>query len=216
MLTLKRGAIVAWKFAQKFPEMTTKLTIINVPHPAAFGWLFESKKWDIIQTQAKKSWYILFFQLPSPLPEFRFARNDYATLKSIHIPLAKKKIVSSKMLDRYVQAYSEPNAVHSMMNYYRALISGKVVTRIMSLFNPDPLVEKYVADDKVAITKPTMIIWGTADVALEFELAKLSYEKGVSEDVKRASRFVPVEGAAHFVTNDRSEEVCKLLTEFLQ
>src|SRR5688500_15567472 len=108
------------------------------------------------------------------------------------------------MLDRYVQAYKEPGALRAMMNYYRAYFTGRVVAA-MGLFKPNPLVEKYIADDKESIKKPTMIIWGKDDVALEFEVANLSWEKGVSENVKSESKFVPLEGASHFVTNDKPE-----------
>jgi pimeloyl-ACP methyl ester carboxylesterase len=210
------GAIVAWKFAQKFPESIKKLTVMNVPHPGAISWLLKSQKWDIIKKQAKKSWYIFFFQLPYPLPEFRFSRHDYATLKAVHIPLGRKKIISAKMLQRYVQAYSEPGAITAMMNYYRAMLTGRVITSIVRLFSDTPMVNQYIAPDDEPIKKPTMIIWGVNDLAIEFEAAKLSWEKGISEEVKSESSFVPFEDAGHFITNEKSEQVNKLLEEFLQ
>lgn len=67
------GAIVAWKLAQKFPQSVMKLVIMNVPHPAALKWLLSTSKWEVIMNQLKKSWYIFYFQLPWPIPEYHFS-----------------------------------------------------------------------------------------------------------------------------------------------
>ncbi len=210
------GAIVAWKFAQTFPEMTKKLVVLNVPHPGAVSWLVEEKKWEVVQAQALKSWYIFFFQLPFPLPELRFYRNDFSTLRAVHIPLGRKKIISTKILDRYIQAYNEPGGLTAMMNYYRAFITGKLIMAVKRLFVRDYFAEKYYAsDDKLAIKSPTMIIWGKDDIAIEFEAARVSWERGVSEEGKKHGKFVPLEGVSHFVPNDSSDKVNELLEEFL-
>jgi pimeloyl-ACP methyl ester carboxylesterase len=62
-----RGAIVAWEFAMKFPESVGKLVVMNGPTMAA------SEKTASLD-QLVRSWYVMVFQLPSPLPEHRFLK----------------------------------------------------------------------------------------------------------------------------------------------
>src|SRR3954449_2631161 len=59
------GAAVAWQFAMAYPALLERLVIMNAPHPARF--LRALRTWR----QARKSWYMFFFQLPW-LPESRF------------------------------------------------------------------------------------------------------------------------------------------------
>ncbi|MDB2647288.1 alpha/beta fold hydrolase [Pseudomonadales bacterium] len=62
------GAVIAWQFALRKRLPLEKLIICNVPHPQAmsdaFGW-----------EQLKKSWYVLFFQIPK-LPEKLLGKDD--------------------------------------------------------------------------------------------------------------------------------------------
>ena len=52
------GGAIAWKVASAYPELVERLVILNAPHPAAF------KRELRTFTQLRKSWYMLFFQLP--------------------------------------------------------------------------------------------------------------------------------------------------------
>jgi pimeloyl-ACP methyl ester carboxylesterase len=61
------GASVAWYLSGHHPERVRSLTALSVPHPAAFAAAMSHS------TQALRSWYMLFFQLPV-LPELIFDR----------------------------------------------------------------------------------------------------------------------------------------------
>ncbi|KAL0480356.1 yfhM [Acrasis kona] len=207
------GAIVAWRFAQTHPGSIKKLTIINVPHPAAAGLLVKHGSWSQVFSQMWKSWYIAFFQLPNPLPEYRFTNNNYSTLKAALRDLTSSGKISELELQRYVQGWSEPGAVTSMMNYYRGFLMGNLYGTIKDkLFSTNTYSLPPTTD---TIKKPTMLIWGEQDLALEFALAGLSYDYGVDESVKSQSRFVPLAGVSHFATNDAPERVNELLLEYL-
>ena len=66
------GAVIAWQFALRKRLPLAKLIICNVPHPQAmsdaFGW-----------EQLKKSWYVLFFQIPR-LPERLLGKDGAAAI----------------------------------------------------------------------------------------------------------------------------------------
>ena len=64
------GGIVAWMLAYQYPERLQRLSIFNVPHPIVMRRFLQH---DF--EQMRRSWYVLFFQLPW-LPEIGMrARN---------------------------------------------------------------------------------------------------------------------------------------------
>lgn len=65
------GAAVAWWVANKFPERLERLLILNVPHHAVMQRALQGNF-----SQMRKSWYILFFQLPW-LPEAIISKKNW-------------------------------------------------------------------------------------------------------------------------------------------
>src|SRR5512145_875022 len=53
------GAAVAWRVANQYPERLQRLVVMNVPHPAVMAQHVRRSF-----AQLRKSWYILFFQIP--------------------------------------------------------------------------------------------------------------------------------------------------------
>ena len=70
------GAVIAWYFAMRQLRPLQKLVICNVPHPGP------SSRRGISWAQIRKSWYILFFQLPW-LPEKLFGADDARAIGDI-------------------------------------------------------------------------------------------------------------------------------------
>jgi pimeloyl-ACP methyl ester carboxylesterase len=88
------GAAIAWEFAQRRPQMLELLGIINVPHPAWWRRALRSPK------QLRKSWYMLFFQLPW-LSERWLRRDDYRNLRRFCF---ERDGVDAWVVDQYVEA----------------------------------------------------------------------------------------------------------------
>ncbi|KAK3601193.1 hypothetical protein CHS0354_004393 [Potamilus streckersoni] len=183
------GGAVACHFAMCNPEMVEKLIILNCPHPAIFA-SYMRKNLE----QFRKSWYMMFFQVPV-LPEIAFWANDFKLLESIL--LGEKGGVQSQEttaadIEAYKYCFSSKGSVTNPLNYYRAAFRY-------------PLDKKNIR----LIEKPTMIIWGCPDVALNQELAPL------------AGKLVPdltikyIEDASHWIQQDRPNEVNKFIWEFL-
>jgi pimeloyl-ACP methyl ester carboxylesterase len=106
------GAIVAWQVAGHYPERLHSLTILSVPHPAAFRRAISDDA-----EQKEKSGYMLFFQQPDE-PERMFLSNDAAGLRAVftgHDPDA---------VDDYVRVLTQPGAMTAALNYYRAMNGG--------------------------------------------------------------------------------------------
>ena len=139
------GAVVAWGFAMIYPAMTTRLAILNVPHPA------KMQKGLYTWKQMKKSWYIFFFQLPF-VPESGMAANGFASIRK----LFEADGVPSEEVDRYVEAVRKPGVAKAAVNYYRAAVRRMFTGRLPPM---------------KSIHTQVLVIWGDADRYLGIELA---------------------------------------------
>jgi hypothetical protein len=113
---------LAWTFAMLHGAMTTRLAILNVPHPLAMLRGMRTGR------QLRKSWYIFFFQLPR-LPEWAITRSDFAFIRHTFAGDG----VPDADIARYVDALRQPGAVQSAVNYYRATIRRSVAGRMAAI-----------------------------------------------------------------------------------
>ncbi len=175
------GAMVAWYFAAGRVRPLERLVIMNVPHPLCFQAAL--RHWR----QARKSWYVGFFQLPW-LPERMLAVNGGAAVRrmfrGIDIPAATLAV--------YAGQVAEPGAATAMLNWYRAIR--------LTTGTPDPAAR---------ITVPTLMIWGEDDVALD--LATLD---GTERYVAELSLH-RLPGISHWVQQHAPDAVNRLLREYL-
>jgi epoxide hydrolase 4 len=141
------GGAIAWSFAYKYPDMLSKLIILNLPHPAKF-----TAGLRTIQ-QLKRSWYIFFFQLPF-LPELFIKSQNYQFIETAIKGMAvDKSAFTQANIDAYKDAASKPGALTAMVNYYRNIFQPLSPNRKWGL-----------------LQVPTLMIWGENDTALGKEL----------------------------------------------
>ncbi|MBK7894829.1 MAG: alpha/beta hydrolase [Anaerolineaceae bacterium] len=180
------GGGVGWQFAADYPQMTDKLIIMNAPHPQAM-WREFQKGWE----QRLKSWYMLFFQLPL-LPELIFTLNPHQTARqSFQQMTSQPGAFSDDEVEMMAVAMSQPRAMTSMINWYRAL--------------------RYPAANQTAhIAAPTLLIWGEQDFALSRTLTE-----DLEEWVPNIQRhYVP--NSNHWVQNEAPEAVNGAMLAFLR
>ncbi len=134
------GGLVAWAFAEKYPELLKKLIILNAPHPKIFQKSLRTDK-----KQQKASSYI--FEFLKPNGEKKLYEDDYRTLKkAVFEDMFNKTNFTEFDKEKYIEAWSQPGAILGGVNYYRANTSFDEWTGIIEL--------------------PTLVIWGMKDVAL--------------------------------------------------
>jgi epoxide hydrolase 4 len=180
------GAIVAWMFAIRRIRPLSKLVIMNVPHPLCGR--REIRTWK----QLRKSWYILFFQLPR-LPEFGLLRNDAAAIKRAFAGMAIDKArFPPDVTNIYAQAAQRPGAITAMVNYYRALLRDFDFASI--------------GDGKVDV--PTLMIWGEADTALD-----IATTRGTDAYVADLELHT-LPDVSHWVQQEAPELVNAILTDW--
>lgn len=181
------GAAVAWWVATRYPERLRQLVILNVPHGAVM-----QRQLRRSLSQLRKSWYILFFQLPW-LPEALARLGNWRQLVKTITSSSRVGTFTDEDFARYRAAWSERGAYRSMLNWYRAALR----------FPP-----KLPTD--LRITVPTLMIWGAKDRFLGREMAQLSI------DLCDQGELVFLEEATHWVQHEEPEAVNQLITRFLR
>jgi pimeloyl-ACP methyl ester carboxylesterase len=145
------GGIVAYNLALRRPERVKKLVAINVPHPTAMQDQLMGKK--LCLEQVKRSWYILFFQIPYVSEYFLLGVLPNGILSS-----AKPQAFSRAELELLSQSLGSMSSLTSIVNYYRA-----------TLLYREPLPD-------IIVHVPTLILWGEKDEALNPTLPHASAE----------------------------------------
>ena len=180
------GAVVAWALALLHPERLHKVSIMNVPHPAVMRRFLTR---DI--EQIRRSWYVFFFQLPW-IPEMGMKQNDWRGAVGALRGSGKIHTFTNDDIVKYKEAWSQPGAMTSMINWYRAVI------RHMPKLPEDP-----------RIKVPTLMMWGMKDVALSHRMARPSM------DYVEQGNLILFPDATHWVQHDATEEVNHYLIDFL-
>ena len=160
------GAAVAWELAAQRPDLLRSLAALSVPHPAAFvRALFSS-------SQALRSWYMLFFQLPW-LPERQISsgKSWERALRSTGMSSAAAARDADLMRDR--------DAARSALNWYRAIMFSR----------PAVLPGK--------ITIPTLYVWSDGDTAIGPKGAELT-----SRFVAAPYTYEVLEGVSHWIPEE--------------
>ncbi|NHJ23850.1 MAG: alpha/beta hydrolase [Candidatus Lokiarchaeota archaeon] len=178
------GGAVVWPFAERYPLLVKKLAIINAPHMKIFQKNLQNNK-----EQQKASFYI--FEFLKPNGEQFVIKDDFKWLKwAVFSGLEHKKDFTEDDKQKYINAWSQPNAIVSGVNYYRANISFKKWSGI--------------------ITVPTLVIHGMKDVAV-----LPSVLDGLENYVKDLE-IVRAEKSSHWVMHDEPDLVVNQFKRFFK
>jgi len=182
------GGVLAWRLAAQQPELISKLAVLNAPHPAAY---LRTVRRNPVQWL--RSWYVLFFQLPW-LPEVVIRSGDFRLLeRTWRNDPANKAAFSDDDIARNKDALRQPGALTAAIHYYRAALRWP-----SDLYGPPQ-----------TVSAPTLLIWGEKDRYLGLDLTR-----GLEAWVPNI-RVERIPSASHWVQNDSSETVNRLLVEFL-
>ncbi|HET9838429.1 MAG TPA: alpha/beta hydrolase [Candidatus Angelobacter sp.] len=171
-------------------QLISKLVMMNMPHPACFA--RELRR----PPQLFLSWYIFFFQLPW-LPERMLRRRNGRATSGVFRSTSKNpQRFSNEDLEVYRANAMRPGGLRAMVNWYRAALRGRSLTRFRSAEVP-------------VINIPTLFLWGDADTALSFGNTH-GTEKYVSD---LTFRVFP--GISHWIQQEAPEAVNAMLEAWL-
>jgi pimeloyl-ACP methyl ester carboxylesterase len=183
------GAVVAWFFAARHPEMTKTLTALSVGHPAA---LAAASKED--EDQQARSRYVGLFLLEGKA-ERVLAEDDYRRLRLTWSIGPHPEAVQRSVVEHFTRSLARPGRLTAALNYYRANLAA-VGAAWEGLAGIGP------------IKTPTVLLWGDQDPALGRRGADdtRTYMEGEYE-------LRVLEGAGHWLNFDRPDEVSRALTD---
>jgi pimeloyl-ACP methyl ester carboxylesterase len=194
------GGGIAWTMGMYYPERIDRLVVMNSPHPAAFA-----REFDL--AQLRRSWYILFFQVPW-LPERLTTFGDSrAIAEAFRDQPTDPDAFDEDDIERYREAFGRPGVARAAINYYRAYfdsIAGRMAKTAL------PVVGRFFelpGDQEIPVE--TLVLWGEQDDALGVEISE-----GLDEWVPnvQVERFPE---ASHWVQCDAREAVTEELLAFL-
>jgi len=180
------GALVAWFFAGRRPEMTKTLTALSVAHPAA---LAEASRVD--EEQREKSRYVALFLLEGKA-ERVLADEGYKRLRGMFA--LGPNPVPRGTIEHFTRSLSRPGRLTAGLNYYRANL-GQGGGAWASL------------TQELKITTPTTLLWGDEDPALGRRAVEATAQR-----VEGPFRLEVLEGAGHWLQFERPDEVSRALT----
>ena len=111
------GGIIAWMFAEKYPDLLKRLIILNAPHPKVI-----EKKYMSNKSQKKASSFV--FDFIKPGAEKVIMADDFKKLKG---PIFKA--IDDIDKDKYREAWSQPGALAAGLRYYRASVRRQMSSR---------------------------------------------------------------------------------------
>jgi pimeloyl-ACP methyl ester carboxylesterase len=139
------GGIATWVLARDSPDLLRRMVIVNAPHPAIF--LRELKQ---NPGQQIASSYAGFFQLRG-VAESTLRAFDFAALRKMVFGItAKPRMFSPNLRAAYREAWAQPQALESCLNYYRNIAALKRIANGMNR----------------RIDVPTLVLWGEKDPSL--------------------------------------------------
>lgn len=189
------GGGVAWKLAQRNPEVVAALVAANCPPPAVLA-----RAMTRSLQQLRKSWYMFFFQIPR-LPEYWLTRDNSAEIaRSLVGGSYVRSAFGKAELEQYREAFSQPGAAAAAIGWYRAALRSPT---------------KLTRDSQLAVQAPTLVLWGVQDQFLGADLVSpQSLETVMAAGNVATVRFIS--GAGHFVQNEAPAEFNEVLLGWLE
>jgi len=189
LITHDWGGVIGWSFALTQKRPLERFIVMNLPHPTQFA--KNGRSW----AQFKRSWYILFFQIPWLPEKLMTLRGAQAIGDAFYNMAVDKSKFDQTVLEQYRQNALIPGAMTAMLNYYRAA------------FRDNPM--KEIWENPPQLKTPTLMIWGEEDGALGKELTY-----GTEERVDDFTlRYLP--DVSHWVQQEAPETVNAMLRAWL-
>ena len=190
------GGAVAWATAARRPEVVERLVAINCPPASA---LFTAMRRS--RSQLRKSWYVLFFQLPW-WPERRMAADGAAVVARALVGGSHRRDAwPPDELEAYRAAFARPGRAKAAIDWYRTAFRRSVRPRRR---HGSPL----------RVVARTLILWGIEDRFLDRELIAPEALRPALAD-GNVPEVVWIEDAGHFVQNEAPERVNAELLRWL-
>lgn len=190
------GAAVSYIAGALEPERILSITTMAVPHAANFGRALRKAP-----SQALKSWYMNFFQLPG-IAEYATQRDDWSLIRKLWRDWSPGYELSNSEWYELRDTFDAPGVLNGMLSYYR-----QNATLPTLLGWRESAITKLT---KVAV--PTLAITGSNDGCIDSRLFDHAFE---ADNFPRGVRIERLEGLGHFLHREAPTKINALLLEWL-
>lgn len=187
------GGAIAWRFAERFPQVVDRLVVLNAPHPRRFVQDLGRNLDHLL-----RSWYVLVAQVPG-VPEWVLRENMGLVVQNLFRGQAvRKRAFTAEIEGLYQAALEKPGVLGAMAQAARQLLSPQLVFQDwFPLPNP--------------IASPTLVLWGEDDQFLSRQLTE-----GLELLVKAPLQLKFVANCGHWIQQEVPQTVNRELLRFLQ
>jgi len=190
------GAVVGYAATALAPERFLSLSTLAIPHP---GRMREALRQ--IPSQLRNSWYMAFFQLRG-LADWVVERNDWAFIERLWRDWSPGWALPEDELRAVKRTLAKPGVKRAALGYYRAMadLRSAAARETMRLL-----------ESKIPV--PTLALTGALDGCMDTRLHDVTMRK---EDFPAGFEVVRIEGAGHFLHQEKPEEVNPILIDWLR
>ena len=193
------GAAVATVAANLMPDRVASLTTLAVPPLQRMTAMIRHRP-----TALTRLWYMAYFQLRG-VPERTLLARDGAFVRQIWASWSPGWTCPEPAMRAVLDALGRPGVAHASLAYYRHLPdivtrAGRESWRLL----------------RAPVQVPTLALVGALDGCMDARLYEVAVPRtGVTDAFVRGIRVEVVEGAGHFLHQERPETVNALLTDWL-
>lgn len=185
------GASAAHAAAAAAPEKFSKLITMSVPYGTFGPSLVNNPE------QQRRSWYMFYFQ--QPIADRAVPLNDFAFIERLWQDWSPGWKYPRQELASVKATLAKPGVLDSALSYYR------------QAFNPPDDAPRKAAHTHEKIQVPTLYIHGRDDGCIGVELTD-----GLETFFGEEFQLLIVDGAGHFVHQERPDQVNRAIIEFLK
>jgi pimeloyl-ACP methyl ester carboxylesterase len=185
------GAAAAHAAAAAAPEKFSKLITIALPYGSFAPSLVTNPE------QQRRSWYMFYFQLP--VADKAVPLDDFAFIERLWQDWSPDWEYPAEELASVKTTLGRPGVLAAALSYYR------------HAFNPPANALKRAGPTYPQIKVPTLYIHGRGDGCIGVELTN-----GMERFFDNGLEMLVIDGAGHFVHQERPEEVNRAIIEFLE
>lgn len=191
------GAAIVHAAGALAPERFHSLTTLALPHPGRFA----NEAILKLPGQLLNSWYMLFFQLRG-LADWAVERNDWALIERLWRIWSPGWELPPEEMAGLKRTLAQPGVKKAALGYYRAMFdrwtaAGRATQDVAG----------------APLQVPTLALTGARDGCIDTRLHDLLFHE---EDYPAGHKLVRVEGAGHFLHQEKPDEVTPVIVDWIR